>query len=148
MNSKLLPPHYFAISIGLMLGLHFLAPWGSVSIIADGLLGTLLLVGGLGLVLYCARLFRSAETPIKPRHTPTQLVDSGPFNYSRNPIYLGGISALIGFALLLGSFSPWVIVVVFALLIHHAFVLPEEEFLRESLGDEYRAYCERVRRWL
>ena len=39
-------------------------------------------------------------------------------------------------------------VVVFALLMHHAFVLPEEEHLRESLGDDYADYCQKVRRWI
>lgn len=148
MNAKLLPPHYFAISVVLMLVLNVFSPWGNLDFSGSILLGLLFIVAGIGLVLYCRHQFRQAETPTKPKHIPTKLVDSGPFGFSRNPVYLGGLAVLVGVALVLGAVSPWVIVIVFALLIHHAFVLPEEEFLQECLGEEYMEYCKKVRRWI
>ncbi|OFW13641.1 MAG: hypothetical protein A3F69_04880 [Acidobacteria bacterium RIFCSPLOWO2_12_FULL_66_10] len=76
------------------------------------------------------------------------LVASGPFALVRNPIYLGNIALWAGFALI--ARLVWMAPVIVALLAaeYHAIVRWEERLLESRLGDAYRAYAERVPRWL
>lgn len=77
-----------------------------------------------------------------------ELVTRGIFDHCRNPLYVGNILMLFGVGVL--SNSLWYVVVVMPLflLIYHAIVLAEENFLRGKFGDVYTAYCNRVNRWI
>ena len=76
------------------------------------------------------------------------LVDSGPFAYVRNPLYLGNIGLWTGFAINAGL--PWLALPLAAILgfEYHAVVRWEEGLLESRLGDAYREYAARVPRWL
>lgn len=63
-------------------------------------------------------------------------------------MYLGMTLILLGGALKLGTIGALLPVPLFPLVIQNRFIIPEERFLEETFGDEYRAYCQRVRRWL
>jgi protein-S-isoprenylcysteine O-methyltransferase Ste14 len=94
--------------------------------------------------------FRRARTtvnPLKPEKT-SSLVCSGIYRVTRNPMYLGFLLVLIGWAVMLGSafavFGP----VLFVVYISLFQILPEERVLQNLFGDEFTAYRARVRRWL
>jgi len=77
-------------------------------------------------------------------------VTNGPFRYVRHPIYLAGVTLLLGVGLL---YSPWRAIdggVPLLLLIyfHVAVVRFEEPELRRRFGSKYEEYCKRVPRWL
>lgn len=76
------------------------------------------------------------------------LIDSGPFGYVRNPLYLGNIGLWLGFALC--ARTPWLVPVVGGLLAleYHAIVSWEERLLESRLGERYRTYASRVPRWI
>jgi len=76
------------------------------------------------------------------------LVDSGPFAYVRNPLYIGNILLWVGFAVTAGLL--WLAPIAFALLAieYHWIVQWEEVLLLERRGEEYRSYAARVSRWL
>ena len=78
---------------------------------------------------------------------PERIVSSGPYRWTRNPMYLGHLVFLAGLALALGS---WIAAVVFAA--HAAWfdrrVREDETRLAERFGDPYRDYCRRVKRWI
>ena len=76
------------------------------------------------------------------------LIDTGPFAYVRNPLYLGNISLWIGFALT--AALPWVAVAILLLLAaeYHAVVRWEEHLLEARRGASYRDYAARIPRWL
>ncbi|MEM0944641.1 MAG: isoprenylcysteine carboxylmethyltransferase family protein [Pseudomonadota bacterium] len=103
---------------------------------------------GLGLALWAALAFRRARTTIVPKSRPAALVESGPFRFSRNPIYLADLVILAGWSLSLGA--PWTLglLVPFWWVLEHRFIRGEEAVLTADLGEPYRAYCTRVRRWL
>jgi protein-S-isoprenylcysteine O-methyltransferase Ste14 len=147
-KGPLMPPVWLllhAIALGL---LHWLAP-GKVLIAGRmRLAGLVPLVAGAALVLYCAGLFSRAGTTIKPFQESSELVTSGPYRFSRNPIYLGMAIALCGIAIALGTLTPWILVVPFVALITARFIRPEEEMLRARFGGAYDAYTRRVRRWI
>jgi protein-S-isoprenylcysteine O-methyltransferase Ste14 len=103
---------------------------------------------GLALVVGCAYLFRQKNTTIKPFEESDYLIAEGPYQYSRNPIYLGMIFALIGVWLISGSLTPAIVIPLFAWLLQEKFIKKEEDMLAEKFGSQYQEYQEKVRRWL
>jgi protein-S-isoprenylcysteine O-methyltransferase Ste14 len=77
-----------------------------------------------------------------------RLVISGLYRISRNPMYLGLVLSLCGWAWLLGSPIGLLLVWPFARLLVIVQIAPEEAALRERFGDAYLEYCLRVNRWL
>lgn len=104
---------------------------------------------GLMVCLWCWRAFitRGGGTPA-PYHPTEKLVVSGLYRFTRNPMYVGVIMALLGEAL----FSDAALLFIYAgvvFLIFHAFVIVfEEPALRSRFGEAYERYCESVPRWL
>ncbi len=143
-----LPPVYFLAAGGLMLllhtrfpGLHLIAwPWRW--------LGLLPIIGGVALAVAGERAFKRAGTAVLPFSEPSAVVTTGPFAFTRNPMYLGMMLYLVGWAVLLGTLVPVLVIPLFFAVIHYRFVLREEPFMAERLGDAYAAYKARVRRWL
>jgi protein-S-isoprenylcysteine O-methyltransferase Ste14 len=83
-----------------------------------------------------------------PIDAPKKLVIRGLYHYTRNPMYVGVLTVILGWALLFGE----AVLALYALLVgtcfHLFIVLYEEPHLRAEFGDEYDAYCAMVARWL
>ncbi len=103
---------------------------------------------GAALAVWCILSFaligRGTPAPFDP---PRRLVVRGPYRYVRNPMYLGAGLALAGAALFYRSSVLLAYAGLFLLLMHLAVVLYEEPTLRQTFGEDYEAYCKRVRRW-
>ncbi|MGF1541780.1 MAG: methyltransferase family protein [Pleurocapsa sp.] len=110
---KVLPPIWFLLAIILMAGLHLWLPVQRLFLFPINYLGVVAIATGIGMVLFCAYLFRQKNTTIKPFQESSYLVSEGIFNYSRNPIYLGMIITLIGVWIFLGSLTPVFIIPLF-----------------------------------
>lgn len=105
---------------------------------------------GLGLAFAGRRAFQRARTtanPLRPEQS-SSLVTDGIYRYSRNPMYLGLLWVLLGYAVYLAALYSLSGPVVFVLYLHWFQIRPEEVILQEKFGDAYRDYCQRVRRWL
>ncbi|WP_105170916.1 methyltransferase family protein [Pseudoalteromonas sp. T1lg24] len=87
----------------------------------------------------------AAEIDSKGQHA---LITSGIFQYTRNPMYLGMALAILGFAILLGSWLSLLGVVAFMLFIECFQIKPEEAALTECFGEQFIQYKKHVRRWL
>ena len=111
------------------------------------LLGALLLAFGVSLPVRVRRAFVSAGTNIRPDQPTTALVTSGLFAHTRNPVYVGGIMALLGLALLLSSDWTVILMVPALLLLQYGVVLSEEAYLEQKFGGAYRAYKASVPRY-
>ena len=146
--TRILPPVYFLAALVLMAGLHFVLPIAHILQPPYSYGGSLLIVMGIVVVVWAARLFQRAGTAIKPFERSSALVTDGPYNYSRNPMYLGMVLALTGMSIVLGTISPFVVVPVFAWLIQQRFIQHEEATLERTFGAAYTEYRRRVRRWL
>jgi protein-S-isoprenylcysteine O-methyltransferase Ste14 len=83
-----------------------------------------------------------------PIDAPKKLVVRGLYRYSRNPIYVGVVTAVLGWALLFSAVNVLVYALCLALGFHLFVVLYEEPHLTGRFGEEYRAYCQKVGRWL
>ncbi len=110
--------------------------------------GRLMIVAGIGLLVWSAYAFRQHQTTIRPDRAASALITSGPFALSRNPIYLAEALVLAGVALTFNKFSFLAIVPVFVLAVTKLAVQGEERHLAAKFGQTYRDYCDRVRRWL
>lgn len=143
---RILPPVYFllAVLVLAMVG----RPHQDIFAAPFDVIGALLVVAGCGAVLWAAGLFRGAGTPIKPFSPSTALVTGGLYKFTRNPMYLGMILALLGVAIGLGTASAFIAIPLFVWQIRRKFVQPEEVFLEGIFGADYVAYKARVRRWL
>jgi protein-S-isoprenylcysteine O-methyltransferase Ste14 len=73
---------------------------------------------------------------------------AGIFRVTRNPIYLGLSLLLVGWALWLGSASPWLIAALLVALITRLQIIPEEQALGTLFGEQYLAYRRRTARWI
>ena len=90
---------------------------------------------------------KTTINPVKP-HTATSLVTSGAFTFSRNPMYLGLLLFLLGFALQVNVAGGIPLSFLFALYINLFQIVPEERALAEKFGQEFREYAKNVRRWI
>ena len=94
------------------------------------------------------RAFARAGTNVNPMAPATALVTSGPFRWSRNPMYVAATALLAGVGL--ASQMAWALLVLVPVLaiMHWGVVLREERYLTRKFGAQYEAYRARVRRYL
>lgn len=110
-----------------------------------GVLGAaafLLLAGG------AQRRFSRAGTPAIPFQPSTALVVSGPYRFTRNPMYLGMAVLHLGLALAFGLLWALALLPVVVLVIDRLVIAREEPYLERRFGAEYVAFKSRVRRWM
>lgn len=148
----LLPPTYPFLFLIAAIGLDFLVPIPFLSqpaLVSLTTLFAIILIGaGLGLVIWAMRVFRAAGTNVEPFKPTLTIVTTGPYQISRNPIYLGFIliflGLCIGFSLewgLLGLPFLW-------LTLDRVVVTREETYLTRKFGTQYASYLMHTRRWL
>ena len=147
-RKKILPPTYFIFFIILSIVIHFLFPLTEILRFPWNLSGVIAVLSGTWLNLVADRAFKNAQTTVKPFEESNRLITTGAFRISRNPMYLGMVSILIGVALLLGSTTPFFIAFTFAVLTDILFIRTEEQMLKEKFGEEWLVYKSKVRRWL
>jgi protein-S-isoprenylcysteine O-methyltransferase Ste14 len=144
-----LPPpliYLAGVLAGLAIG-HFLPlalPQNSVVL---GL-GILWIVTGAGLAFWGLVVFRRAGTTFNPFGGTTAIVSSGPYRYTRNPMYVGLACVHLGCGLLLGE--GWVLAAlpVVVVLVDRLVIRREEIYLARKYGDTWHEYAHRVRRWI
>jgi protein-S-isoprenylcysteine O-methyltransferase Ste14 len=112
------------------------------------LFGVAVVLLAVGLFLSAARSFRAAGTPVPGNLPTTTIVRTGPFRFSRNPIYLAFSLLQLGIALWMNSL--WlVLTLLVAVAVMSLVVIPREErYLEARFPSEYSAYKASVRRWL
>lgn len=137
-----------ALLLGLVAGRFF--PLSSFGIDWRTLvaMGSLLFVAGAAMMLVAAGLFRRLGTNVRPTQPTSFIATTGPYRWTRNPMYLG--MALVYAGLAIGFDGP----IAFALLplvlivIQTQVIAREERYLEAKFGDDYRRYKAKVRRWL
>jgi protein-S-isoprenylcysteine O-methyltransferase Ste14 len=109
----------------------------------------LVLTGAL-IALAGVREFARARTTVNPLAPAraSSLVTSGVFSYTRNPMYLGMLLALVGWAVWLGNAAAWLGLPLFVAVLDALQIRPEERALRARFGTQFDDYAARVRRWL
>ena len=142
------PPLIYLASIATGLAFHWAWPRPLLSDVPARPLGIALVVVSLLLFGFSVQRFRAAGTPVLARKPTTAIVRTGPYRFSRNPIYLAFSLLPLGVAVWGNS---WWLVATLAgavALIHYVVVPREERYLEARFGAEYRDYKTSVRRWL
>ena len=126
-------------------------PWPLPIANATGVLTVvawLLVACWVGLAASSVGLFRRKQTSMIPFRPASTLVSTGPYKFTRNPMYVSLALLTLAFAFFLNTW--WIVLLLVpALLIVQRFVIvPEEKYLRRRFGTDYEAYTRRVRRWL
>ena len=147
-HQAVLPPTYLGIAIIVMVVIHFLFPLERIIPFPWDLLGALPLVLGAALNIIADQAFRAARTTVKPFQESIALVTDGVYRISRHPMYLGFVLSLLGLAILLGSLTPFLIVLIFAVVMDRVFIVVEERMLGEKFGQAWLNYKASVRRWI
>ncbi len=108
----------------------------------------LLFATASGLAVWAMGLFHLRRTTVLPFGVATALLTTGPYRWSRNPLYIATVATLVAFGLLLGTF--WVLLSAAALVLAlDRLVIPgEEAVLAGVFGNDHANYARRVRRWL
>jgi protein-S-isoprenylcysteine O-methyltransferase Ste14 len=100
------------------------------------------------LAVRSVREFRAAGTPVDPYEETTALIESGPFAQTRNPLYVALTLAYTGAALAARTALPLTLLPAVLRVMSAGVIAREERYLRRKFGERYRAYMERVPRWL
>jgi protein-S-isoprenylcysteine O-methyltransferase Ste14 len=111
-------------------------------------IAVLLLAAGFGLIFWSMGLFWRAGTSPLPMRPATELVRTGPYRWSRNPMYLGMLLLYAGVALLFDVFWALMLTPVVPALVVWLVIRREERYLEEKFGGEYRRYKEQAGRWV
>lgn len=142
------PPLIYLASIATGLAFHWVWPRPLVSGVALAPLGAILVVASLLLFGFSVQRFRAAGTPVPARKPTTAIVRTGPYRFSRNPIYLAFSLLQLGIAVWVNSW--WLVATLAAAvaIIRWVVVPREERYLEARFGPAYLDYKASVRRWL
>jgi protein-S-isoprenylcysteine O-methyltransferase Ste14 len=148
-NVIIRPPIAWAVAVLTGLAINWLMPLPFVpAAVPAGWLGAIVFALALALVAWAIAIITRAGSNVPTNLPTTSIVDTGPYRFTRNPIYLSIVLGLIGLAIAFNSLWLLLTLVPFALVIRYGVVTREEAYLERKFGDVYRGYRARVRRWL
>jgi protein-S-isoprenylcysteine O-methyltransferase Ste14 len=142
------PPLIYGVIFGLGLLLHQIVPLTIPPALPTGAVGLFFLGGGVLLLVWSNVLFQRAHTSLVPIKPTAALVMSGPYQRTRNPMYLGLLCVYIGVAFWFGLAWALFLVPLVVLAVQSLAIAKEEHYLEHRFGDAYRQYRTRVRRWI
>jgi protein-S-isoprenylcysteine O-methyltransferase Ste14 len=144
------PPFIYLLGLALAFGLNRAVPLWLMSPEPRWMfrLGIALVIAGFLLALSGIVTFRRRGTAIIPHHPASTIVTSGPYRFTRNPMYIGMTCVYVGVSFLLDSWWAFGLLPVVMLIIDRQVIAREERYLASAFGAEYGAYRARVRRWI
>lgn len=141
------PPLIYALPLLAGVGLQHFWPRAVIPAGWAGIVGPM--VTALGLVgLPAVLAFRRLGTPPEPWRPSTALVLTGPYRFTRNPMYLGFTLIYLGISLWVNSLWPLLFLPLVLVVMVRGVIVREEAYLERRFGDTYRTYRATVRRWL
>ena len=111
-------------------------------------IGAIVFLAALALFVFAIVTVSRAGTTVRTNLPTTRIVAHGPYRFTRNPIYLAMMLGLIGLAIAFDDLWLLMLLIPFFLVIRYGVVAREEAYLTRRFGEDYVAYCARVRRWL
>ena len=142
------PPVVYAV--GLVVGwlLGAIVPIGRLPLTVSRFLGWTLVAGWFAVGLPAVILFFRKGTTIRPDRPSSRLTVSGPYRFTRNPMYVSLALLYAGLAVLWSLIWALSVLPLVLLFIDRRIIVPEEQYLLRRFGAEYTAYKSRVRRWI
>lgn len=133
-----------------MLGVTWAAPGLSFTLPGSIVIALALVALGGALAFAGVMAFRNQRTTVNPLDpgASSSVVSGGIYRVSRNPMYLGFLLALAGWAVYLSNAAAALLVPAFAAYMTQYQIKPEERALLAKFGARFEQYTSRVRRWL
>jgi protein-S-isoprenylcysteine O-methyltransferase Ste14 len=147
-KKAILPPTYFYSALIISLILNYVFPIFKFIPFPVNLFGIVLIIFGVVLNLKTDKMFKEANTTVKPFQVPTALLTHGPFSWCRHPMYLGMIAILFGVSMICGSLTCFAGPLIFWIVIRIKFIGAEEQSMLNTFGEEYIRYKDRVKSWV
>ncbi|GAF59101.1 putative protein-S-isoprenylcysteine methyltransferase [Psychrobacter sp. JCM 18902] len=147
---KVPPVAQVIITAAAMYGVSKMVPALTFSLNGSIALAVALGLMGLSLGIMGVTQFRIAQTTPNPQalEKVSSLVTSGVYQYSRNPMYVGLVLILLGWAFYLSHFLAFVLLPIFILYMTRFQIQPEERMMAQKFGKTYQDYLNKVRRWI
>lgn len=145
---KIRPPLVVLILYVIAMAFHFIFKFERIVPPAYLGLGAIIFLAGLGIMLWAHQLFTKHKTSVRHDQTPIVFVLEGPYRFTRNPMYVGGLIMFLGIAVMAGTWPFLAVPVVMLIILDKVFIPWEERTMTELFKDEYRAYLIRTRRWI
>jgi len=142
------PPLIYLTALVIGLGLGYLAPTPFLPRSLAYGLGAVLILIGAWILISARRMMQRAGTAIKPTIPTTALVVTGPFRFTRNPLYVGATLIYVGIAVAARSLWALALLLVVLAVMQRGVIDREEHYLERKFGADYVRYKERVRRWI
>ena len=144
------PPLIYAGALVLSLLLHLAFPvkFKLFPRRVSRILGATLIGIGCLLAPFAFRLMRQMGTNVDPYQPTTVLIVKGPFQFTRNPLYLSLTLAYSGIAMLMNALWAMFVLPLVLLVMRRGVIDREERYLERKFGEEYLQYKAHVRRWL
>jgi protein-S-isoprenylcysteine O-methyltransferase Ste14 len=142
------PPVLFLSAVVLGVTLQLFWPIQVSRALPVKIIGGLFVSMGVASIVSAKKRMRCVGTNVRPDKPTTAIVTDGPYHLTRNPIYLGAMTAYLGLSLVFNAFWPLPVLIPFLFLLDWGVVRREEHYLEGKFGDVYLAYKARVRRWL
>jgi len=100
---KIRPPIIAIFYLLVAIGLDYFLSTKKIILAPYNLIGILIVIGGISIIVSAALLFKKEGTPKNPFEKPTAMVNSGPYKFTRNPMYVGVTIVSLGIATLFGN---------------------------------------------
>jgi len=142
------PPLIYLAALALGLGLHAAFGAPALPVTLARIVGGLLIACAVAVALPAFRAMARAGTSFRTERPTTAIVTDGPFDYTRNPIYVALTLLYLGIALLINALWVLLLIAPVLVLMQLGVVAREERYLERKFGDEYVRYKARVRPWL
>ena len=142
------PPFIYLGFLVLGLGLDRLWPNPLLPETLRYILGGALIWLGLALALASIRRFKAAGTSFDTQKPATAILTEGPYQISRNPIYIGLTAIYGGIGIAVDAPWVWLLLLPALAVMHYGVILREERYLERKFGKEYLDYKASVRRWI
>ena len=143
-----LPPLLYGAACIVVLSLHWLWPmplFGHAVALWSGLS---LIVFAVAIAIWGRRTMHAVGTNINPLRPTTVVVTTGPFRFSRNPLYLALTLLYLGLTFVFNTWWGIIVLIPLCIIMHRGVVLREERYLEQKFGETYRRYRSSVRRYL
>ena len=142
------PPLLMLLHLGLALLLGWLFPLPIPTPIGMKIAGWGIVAAGFVFAYGALGELVRAHTSPDPHAPTTRVVTWGPYRFSRNPIYIGFGSLVVGIPLAFGNFWGILVLPLMIYLFQRWIIFHEETYLAGKFEQEYLAYKANVRRWL
>jgi protein-S-isoprenylcysteine O-methyltransferase Ste14 len=140
------PPLLYAGALAAALVVHWVWPLRILDTMTPWL-GLAVLALGLAIAIAGRRAMRAAATNVNPYRPSTAIVSSGPFRFTRNPLYVGLTLLYVGLTLAFNTWWGLILLPAILVVMHFGVVLREERYLEMKFGERYRQYRSTVRRY-